>query len=182
MIRVCLLLTVWLWATAALGARRQLQGQGRSLIEVEYALDDKATNQTGHVIVTYWISDKGCGMTRDVYDWAVQGGFTTDANAQEKANKCRELIRALPQPQNLPDLESHIVTAKCLGPPEAILRRFPIDRVPSAIREVLLLTEQVKTNETGDVTELPYTNALARLTFIQESKPLGSTNQIAPRH
>jgi hypothetical protein len=125
----------------ALGEEKMLPGAAgdRHLVEVTFALDDKLSTEDFHTVLTFWISEKNRGMTRWVYNWAAQGGHGPETNAVEKAAKCLKLIKALHQPKDLPESRNQIVTARCREGGETLVRRFPIERVPSQVHEVLTL-------------------------------------------
>ena len=111
----------------------------KRLVEVIFAADDKPPTQRFHIIMTYWLSEQNRGSDRDVYDWAIQGGSSPDPDTLKKAAESLKLLRALNEPTNLPDSPNQIVTIRCADGDKWVVKRFPIDRVPAEIREILTI-------------------------------------------
>jgi hypothetical protein len=111
----------------------------RRLVEVNFAADDMQPTQQFHIVMTFWISEKGKGNDRWVYDWAAQGGESPCPDGETKAKKCKELLKALSQPKVLPESPNQIVTVKCADEDKWIIRRFPIDKVPVEVHQILTI-------------------------------------------
>ena len=111
----------------------------KDLVEVTFATDDKAPRESFHTVLTLFISEKRVGMRRDVFDWAHQGGYNSDTNALEKAAKCKKLMMALDQPKDLPDSPNQIVTVRCMDGEKIVVKKFPIERVPTEVHQMLIL-------------------------------------------
>ncbi len=128
----------------------------RRLVEVSFATDDKAPTQMFHTVVTLWISEKNRGSSRDVYSWAHQGGYGSDTNTFKKATGSLKLLRALDEPKILPESPNQIVTVRCADGDKWVVRRFPIDKVPDKIHQILTI--------------MGFKDAdFSRLTFIKEA-------------
>jgi hypothetical protein len=112
---------------------------GKHLVEVIFATDDRPTNQMFHTIVTLWISEKNRGSDRWVYSWANQSGYSPDADTEKKAKRCKELLKALDEPKDLPASPNQIVTVRCLYGGETLAKKFPIDRVPYEVHQILTI-------------------------------------------
>jgi len=74
-----------------------------------------------------------------IYDWANQGSASIDPNIQTEAIECLKLLKALDQPKDLPEITNHIVTVEGLDGDNMLVRRFPIDRVPEEVHQMLAI-------------------------------------------
>jgi hypothetical protein len=72
----------------------------RRLVEAEFAFDDKASTVDFHTVYTYWISETNKGFTRNIYNWAKQGGSGADAGSHEEAAECLNLLKFHGNSQN----------------------------------------------------------------------------------
>ena len=111
----------------------------KRLVEVTFARDDKPPTQTFHIIMTFWLSEQNRGFDRDVYDWAHQGGSSPDHDTHKKSADSLKLLRALDEPKVLPDSPNQIVTVRCAEGDKWVVRRFPIDKVPAEIHQILTI-------------------------------------------
>jgi hypothetical protein len=111
----------------------------KRLVEVIFADDDKPPTQMFHTIVTLWMSENDRGLDRDVYSWAHQGGSSPDSNTRKKATESLSLLKALEEPRTLPQSPNRIVTVRCADGDKWIAKRFPIDRVPAEVHQILMI-------------------------------------------
>jgi hypothetical protein len=109
----------------------------KMLVEVAFATDDRAENQTGHTIILLWMSETKTGMYRQIYNWATQGGSSPDADTLKKAAECLKLLKQIEQPKKLPESPNDVVTVRCLDGDDMIVKKFPIDQVPSEVHQIL---------------------------------------------
>src|ERR1700677_1503451 len=101
----------------------------RDLVEIEYE-EGKETN-------TLWISQNSNGSTRDIPDWAVQGGSSGDPNAPAQAAECLKLLKSAPQPNDVPADTAKIVIVRCEDGDKFVVKMFPIDKVPQEVWKML---------------------------------------------
>ena len=87
----------------------------------------------------FWLSELSRGSDRDVYAWAIQGSSTPDPDTKKKAAESLELLQSLDEPKILPDSPNQIVTIRCADGDKWIVKRFPIDKVPAEIHEILTI-------------------------------------------
>jgi hypothetical protein len=111
----------------------------KHLVEVTFAMDDKPPTQMFHIVLTLYISEHNRGSQRDVYNWAHQGGYGPDPDTQKKATECIRLVKSLDEPNELPDNPNQIVTVRCADGDKTIIKKFPIDQVPSEVHQVLTI-------------------------------------------
>lgn len=109
----------------------------KHLVEVSFAADDRPPHQMFHEVDILWISEKYIGADRDYYSWADHGSFGPDTSTSEKAAKCRKLLKTIDEPKQLPDSPNKIVTVKYTDGDKTIVKKFPIDAVPSEIHQTL---------------------------------------------
>jgi hypothetical protein len=141
----------------------------RHLVEVTFALDDKAPTEDFHTVVTFWLSEKSKGTSRWIFNWASQGGHGPETNAIEKASKGLRLIRALDQPKALPESRNQIVTVRCSDGEQTLVRKFSIERVPSQVHEILRMMAASEAE-------------LTRLKFTEQTAEPGASPIAAPPH
>ena len=111
----------------------------KRLIEVTFARDDKPPTEMFHIVMTLWLSEKNRGSDRDVYSWAHQGGYGPDPDTRKKAAECLKLMQALDEPKVLPDSPNQIVTMRCADGDKWVVKRFPIDKVPAEVHQILTI-------------------------------------------
>lgn len=87
--------------------------------------------------MTFWLSEENRGVDHDVYDWAVQGASGHDPDTRKKAEESLKLLRAMGEPKVLPDSPNQIVTVRCADGDTWLVKRFPIDKVPTEVRQIL---------------------------------------------
>lgn len=156
-----LCLTIGLAAAQDKGRR---MASSNYLAEAWFALDDRPARSGGHTVVGFYIANGTVGMYRLIYNWANQGVHSPDTNAVEKAAECMKLLRALGQPNGLPESPNRILIIRCADGRETVERKFPIDQVPPEVRRILTI---MGCGEEG----------FKRLKFLQ--KPEGSiTNEV----
>jgi hypothetical protein len=157
----CLSLMVCLWSGIAMGQDTSPHMSfSNSLVEVTFALDDKPAQRQEdmfHTVMFYYITKDRIGMIRSEHHWANHGGGSKDPKAQEKAVQCTKLLKSLDQPKGLPESSNHILTVRYLDAGKTIERKFPINQVPTEVRETLILEGCPKNGE-----------ELKRLKFIQK--------------
>jgi hypothetical protein len=100
---------------------------------------DRPSDPMGHTVVVSWISKTHRGMYQSVYNWAVQGGPVADLDTRKKAAECLELLKPLRQPEDLPESPSQILTVRGFDGQSTLEKRFPIDRVPLEVHQILAL-------------------------------------------
>jgi hypothetical protein len=138
-------LLAWIFASGLSGRasaeERLLPGASgdKHLVNVVFALDDKPETEMFHTVVVLWISEKNRGTLRSIYNWAQQDGQGVDAETQQKSLKCAKILKALQQPDKLPESVNQIVTVKCLDGDKTLVKKFPIDRVPFEVRDILTI-------------------------------------------
>jgi hypothetical protein len=113
--------------------------QTTRLLSISFALDDFPPDdfERGHTVHTAYVSNYEIGSENDIYSWALQGGSTEDFEAPKKAAQWIELLRPLQEPHSLPDSPNRIVTIRYLDGENRVEKRFPTDRVPWAVHDVL---------------------------------------------
>jgi hypothetical protein len=109
------------------------------LVEVVFATDDRPPVQTFHTIVMLWISENQHGQYRQIYDWATQGGSSPDTDTLQKAAECLKLLKLIGQPKDLPESPNHVVMVRCLDGDNMLVKKFPIDRIPSEVHQILAI-------------------------------------------
>jgi hypothetical protein len=111
----------------------------KRLVEITFAADDKPPTQAFHIVMTLWLSEKNRGLDRFVYDWAHQGGHGPDPDARKKAAEALKILQTLPEPKVLPDSPNRIVTVRCADGDKWTTKRFPFDKVPAEVHQILTL-------------------------------------------
>jgi hypothetical protein len=111
----------------------------KRIVEVTFARDDKPPTQEFHIVMTLWLSEQNRGFDRDVYSWAHQGGSGPDPDTHKKAAESLKLLRALDEPKVLPDSPNQIVTVRCANGDKWVVKRFPIDKVPAEVHQILTI-------------------------------------------
>jgi hypothetical protein len=111
----------------------------KRLVEVTFAADDKPPTQRFHIVMTLWLSEENRGHDRFVYDWAVQGGSSPDSDTLKKAAESLKLLQALDEPKDLPESPNQIVTVRCTDGDKWLVKRFPIDKVPPKVHQILTI-------------------------------------------
>jgi hypothetical protein len=108
------------------------------LVEVRFPYYLRTAEMPRHVEIILYLGARSRGQISDDPMWARMGGATRDEEAGTKAAECRKLCAALSQPRKLPESPSRIVTVKCADGGGWIVRKFPIDQVPAAVRQILI--------------------------------------------
>ena len=111
----------------------------KRLVEVIFAADDKPPTQQFHIVMTLWLSERNRGDDRFVYDWAVQGGSSPDSDTRKKTTETLKLLQALDEPKVLPESPNQIVTVRCADGDKWLVKRFPIDKVPAEVHQILTI-------------------------------------------
>ena len=111
----------------------------KRLVEVSFAADDKPPTQIFHIVHTFYISEHKIGFDRFVYDWATQGGYSPSPEAHKKADECIKLLESLDEPKKIPDSPNQILTVRYAHEDKMVIKKFPIDAVPSKVHQVLTI-------------------------------------------
>lgn len=110
----------------------------KHLVEVTYYYYLATAAPPRHIEMTHYISEHSRGWVSDDPIWARMEGSERDGDTATKATACKELLTALEQPKILPEDPAQIVTVRCTDGDEWIARKFPIDKVPIAVRWILI--------------------------------------------
>ena len=111
----------------------------KRIVEVTFAIDDKPPTQRHHTVMTLWLSGQNRGSARDIRSYAYQGAWQPDPDTHKKAAESLKLLRALDEPKNLPDSPNQIVTVRCADGEKWLVKRFPIDKVPVEVHQILTI-------------------------------------------
>lgn len=114
----------------------------RHLVDVIFHFNDDNPDSTAapwHVERTVFISELRRG-TISVDNFARQSTSFGETDNQTKAKNCLALLKELEEPKDLPELPKQIVTVRCADGDKWIVRRFPINRVPIGVRQILDIT------------------------------------------
>lgn len=111
----------------------------KRLVEVSFSDNDLNDPQSSQLWVTLYISERERGGVRE--SWSGIDGKSyvwshPEFEAQQKAKRCLSLLASTAQPQALPEDPRRVLTVRWAE--GWIERRFPIDRVPAQIRDILL--------------------------------------------
>jgi hypothetical protein len=111
------------------------------LVGITFALYDHPRPHIpgqGQTFVSYSITKSGVGWSQWVENGGAKSSHVRDTNAVEKAAQSVRLLESLAQPEHLPESSSQILTARWFEGDRVMEKKFPIDQVPSEVREVLL--------------------------------------------
>ena len=111
----------------------------KHLVEVNYFHYLSTAAMPRYIEVTVYLSEHFRGEISDDPMWARQGGAVGDDDTKRKAAECKKIIQTLVEPQKLPETPARIVTIRCADDDKWIVRRFPIDQVPTAVRQILVI-------------------------------------------
>jgi hypothetical protein len=134
----------------------------KNLVEVTFTSDER-----DGTVSTFFMSETrfGSGSIND-YTGFSGGAGGPNPDADTRAKRCMALLKKLNEPHDLPASPSDIVTVKCSSEGEALEKKFPYDRVPAEVKQILAIIHfNGFTNPDGRFSDKPF----GRLKFIQES-------------
>jgi hypothetical protein len=109
----------------------------RRLVEVRYALDDKPPTGMFHAVRILWLTPIQRGASISYHNWASHGYRGIDDEAETKAAKCAQLLKAALQPTVLPTNPNQILTVGAMVDGKWVTKKFPIDKLPDETRKIL---------------------------------------------